>query len=163
METLTAWSNFLVAIAGASAALVGLVFVALSINLARIIELPGVTGRAAETIILLVGVLAGALTLLIPTWSGLQHGAALLAIALPTWLVPVRLQVRLVHSRTYHRLWQAYVRALLHQAAALPGVFAAATLCAGWTGSMNWFAVGAVLSMLTAIFSAWILLVEIVR
>ena len=47
------WSNFLVAVAGAAGALAGRVFVSLSINLARILALPGVTGRAAETLILL--------------------------------------------------------------------------------------------------------------
>ena len=38
------WSNFLVAEAGASAALAGLLFVAVSINIAKIIEYPGVSG-----------------------------------------------------------------------------------------------------------------------
>jgi hypothetical protein len=47
------WSELLTAVAGTAGALVGLVFVALSINLARILALPGVSGRAAETIVLL--------------------------------------------------------------------------------------------------------------
>jgi len=63
-RVLTTWSEFLVAIAGASSALTGLVFVALSINLARIIELPGVSGRAAETLIVLAGALIGSLAAL---------------------------------------------------------------------------------------------------
>ena len=163
MQFSAEWSNFLVAVAGASAALVGLVFVALSINLARIIELPGVSGRAAETILLLTGVLSGALSLLIPGLSGTAHGLVLLAITVPTWLVPMRLQFRLVRSRTYHRLWQACVRALLHQLATLPGVLAALALCGWLPGGVGWFAAGAIASILTAMFSAWVLLVEIVR
>ena len=51
------WSNFLVAEAGASAALAGLLFVAVSINIAKIIEYPGVSGRAAEALALLIGLL----------------------------------------------------------------------------------------------------------
>jgi hypothetical protein len=38
--SIAGWENFLIAEVGASAALLGLVFVAISINLARIISLP---------------------------------------------------------------------------------------------------------------------------
>ena len=38
------WANFFFAEVGASAALVGLLFVAVSINLKRILEVPGLPG-----------------------------------------------------------------------------------------------------------------------
>jgi hypothetical protein len=80
------WSDFFVTAAGAASALAGLVFVSLSINLARIIELPGVAGRAAETIILLAGTLAGTLLALIPHLSPERLGAILLVVTLSNWL-----------------------------------------------------------------------------
>lgn len=43
------WSELFVASAGASAALAGLVFVAVSINVERILEFPGLPERALET------------------------------------------------------------------------------------------------------------------
>ena len=47
MPPLTEWQSLVEVQAGASATLTGLVFVAASINLARIIEAPGLPSRAA--------------------------------------------------------------------------------------------------------------------
>jgi hypothetical protein len=157
------WSNFLVTAAGAASALAGLVFVSLSINLARIIELPGVAGRAAETIILLAGTLAGTLLALIPHLSPERLGAILLVVTLSTWLGPILIQARSVRAHTYHRPSLAILRAVLHQAATLPGVLAGLSLCGLISGGIAWFAAGVIACMLVAIFNAWILLVEILR
>jgi len=162
-RVLTTWSEFLVAIAGASSALTGLVFVALSINLARIIELPGVSGRAAETLIVLAGALIGSLAALMPNLTQQELGAALLAVALPTWALPLLIQIRAVFARTYHRVSLIALRAGLHQVATLPGVAAGLSLCGAFGGGMAWFALGAILSLLVAMFGAWVLLVEILR
>ena len=51
------WKDFYVAVSGAAAAFAGLLFVGLSINLTRIISLPGISDRAGETLIFLGGVL----------------------------------------------------------------------------------------------------------
>ena len=54
------WTGFLAAAAGVAATLTGLLFVAVSINLARILEFPGLPERAAETIVQLLGANSGA-------------------------------------------------------------------------------------------------------
>lgn len=51
----SAWSDLFVATAGATAALSGLVFVAVSINIGRILENEGVPDFALVTLLLLVG------------------------------------------------------------------------------------------------------------
>jgi hypothetical protein len=43
----TDWDNFFVASAGAAAALTGLLFVAPSINLDKVLKIPRITGRTA--------------------------------------------------------------------------------------------------------------------
>ena len=60
------WSDLFVASAGATAALAGLVFVAISINIDRILKLEGVAELGLITLILLVGVLVVSLFGLIP-------------------------------------------------------------------------------------------------
>jgi hypothetical protein len=162
-STVAGWSDFYVAAAGAASALAGLVFVSLSINLARIIELPGVSGRAAETIILLAGTLAGTLVGLIPHLSPERLGTLLLVVTLSTWLCPVIIQVRSVRAHTYHRPSLAILRVVLHQVATVPGVLGGLSLCGVLPGGIAWFAGGVIACMLVAIFNAWVLLVEILR
>ena len=88
------WTDFFVAAAAAVGALAGLVFVALSINLARIIELPGISGRAAETVTLLSAALIASLVVLVPDLSVRRLGVLLLIIWIPAWMVPTIHQVR---------------------------------------------------------------------
>jgi hypothetical protein len=157
------WSDFFVAAAGAGGALVGLAFVAISINLARIIDLPGVAGRAAETIVLLSGTLAGTLVALMPHPTSRQLGEALLMTTIPTWIVPIAIQVRSLLAKTYYRATHAALRATLTQIATLPGIWAGFALCGVVQGTISAFAAGVILSMLVAMFNAWVLLVEIIR
>ena len=60
------WGDFAVAAAGASAALAGLLFVAISINLRTIVDSPRIPGRAAHALILLATPIFLSLAVLIP-------------------------------------------------------------------------------------------------
>jgi hypothetical protein len=98
------WSDFLVAEAGASAALTGLIFVAVSINLSKILEYPGVSTRAAETLTLLLGVLTASSVALAPNQTDRMLGIELLTIGLVLWLI-VTIRHALFHYRQAGHLW----------------------------------------------------------
>src|SRR5215472_12856556 len=71
-ELAEAWKDFFGTAAGASATLVGLVIVAISVNLQRILEQPQLPSRGGATVAALVLILVISMAQLIP-----QSGAAL--------------------------------------------------------------------------------------
>ena len=162
------WHEFFLAQAGAAGVLVGLVFVGVSINLEKILADPdsGLTGRAAEALILLVAVLTASTLLLVPGQGETLVGAEVLAVGLVTWgWVGAIQSLRLRGLRTMGpELRRAFVvRAALAQAATLPFVAAGVTVLAGGLWGLYWLAAGMVVSTLVALFGAWVLLVEINR
>jgi hypothetical protein len=163
MESIDKWTNFLVAAAGATSALAGLVFIALSINLTRILQLPGVSARAGETILILASGLIGSLIALIPDLSAQRLGLALLILWLPTWSIPTAIQIRAFARGRYHRLSFALWRFVLYQLATVPLLLAALSLNGYLTGGLMWYAGALILSLVTALVGAWVLLVEILR
>jgi len=160
---LEGWKDFYVAVAGAASALAGLVFVALSINLEKILAIPGLPARGAETVILLAGALIVALVTLIPSQSSLALGAELGAVGLVTWGAPFSLQIAALRRRSYFKRWQFMQRAVLHQVATLPLLVSSALMIVSQTGAPYWLALGVVLSLCLGLVNAWVLLVEILR
>jgi hypothetical protein len=162
------WHDFLLAQAGAAGVLTGLVFVAVSINLQTIVSEPGsgLPGRAAEALILLVGVLTASVLLLVPGQGQMMVGAEVLGMGLATWGCVVTIQLLRLRSWAIMRpdLRQAFVlRVALAQIATLPSVVAGITVLVGGLEGLYWLVAGMVLSTLVALFEAWVLLVEINR
>ncbi len=78
------WTDLFVATAGASAALAGLVFVAVSINIERILALEGLPDRALSTTLLLLAVMLVSIFGLVPGQSRQALGGELLGLSLLT-------------------------------------------------------------------------------
>ena len=155
----TDWGNFFVAEVGASAALAGLVVVAISINLSRIISLAHLPERAAEALMVLVGALVVTSAALVPNQSAALFGAEAMTIGVVTFVVPLVFQVRALNARLPRR----YLRVLVGAAASLPFVVAGALLVLGSGAGFYWVAAGVIISLVAGVFDAWVLLVEILR
>jgi hypothetical protein len=149
--------------AGASAALAGLLFVAVSINLAKILEGRGLPGRAGEAIGLLVGVLVVSTLALVPGQPAGVLGAELLVAGLLAWAVQVGIQMRAVRGRVGPSRAVLVGRVVLAQAAVLPFVVAGASLLLRAGGGLYWLVPGVIFSLVVAVLDAWVLLIEILR
>jgi tetrahydromethanopterin S-methyltransferase subunit D len=71
------WTDFSVAVVGASAALTGLLFVAVSINIEQILAVDALAGRALSTMILFVVPLLVGILVLVPDQSPAAFGLEL--------------------------------------------------------------------------------------
>ena len=78
-----------VAEVGASAALAGLVFVGVSINLDKVLHAPGLPGRAGEALIVLLAVLIVSSLLLGPAQGLTLIGLELVVVGLADWAAVV--------------------------------------------------------------------------
>src|SRR5262249_47251347 len=86
------WSDFALAQLGASAALLGLVFVGMSINLKEFVGTSSLVNRALEAIVLLASVLLAATAVLIPEQARDVVGIELLVLGVFVTGVVLRLQ-----------------------------------------------------------------------
>jgi modulator of FtsH protease len=155
------WENFFVAEVGAAAALTGLLFVAVSINLARILAIAHLPNRAGETLVVFGGALAVATFGVVPDQSYVALGCEVGGVGLVVWAVTVRTQW-LAFQHVDARKWLA-MRVIGTQASTLPFVVAGALLFAGNADGLYWVVAGVLLSFASGIQNAWVLLVEILR
>lgn len=158
------WENFFIAGAGAAAALAGLVIVAVSVNISRIIAFRHLPARAGATIGTLILILAVSMAALIPqTLHAL--GVAALVLSLICWLLHVWAgRQMLVHRRERTRPWYEPLRGILFgQAQTIPFIVGASLLCGAHPGGFYWIAGATIGAFVLATVNAWILLVEILR
>lgn len=163
--TVEAWESFFVANAGASAALAGLLFVGVSINLETIAPSGALTRRALEAFALLVTVLIVSVVGLVPDISMTLLGWLLVGIGILLSVVVVTGVARTVPVVSADAAPRAspYVRLALGLAAALPLIMAGVTVLADAGGGLYWTAPALVFAYLGALANAWVLLIEILR
>jgi hypothetical protein len=155
------WTDLFVAAAGASAALTGLVFVAVSINIQEILRLPGVPDRALATLMLLLGAVVISLLPLIPDQGATPLGAELVGVGLAFIAV-----IGVTGSRSFRRSDNEAVRielVLLAGVGTVPYVVGGLLLLVDLGGGLYWVIAGVIGAIVGAVLNAWVPLVEILR
>lgn len=157
------WDNFFVAQAGAAAALTGLIFVAVSINLDRILGISYLPNRALISLILLFNILVISSLMLIPGQSLIQNGTEVLILAIALWLITFKLDFSTLRATPgiYKKTMRFNI--VVTQITVAPFFMSGVgMLCFGKSG-VYFLVPGILFSFFKAILDAWVLLVEIKR
>ncbi len=155
------WHEFFVAAVGASAALLGLLFVTISINLEHILKHRHLPGRAAGALGILLSILVVCSFGLAPGQTNRTLGVEILATGavFATQAIWVSLGKRT--EGTPLRWTLGNLPLLLLPSLALVG--GGCSLIAGSGGGLYWVLAAAVSTFVVASVNAWVFLVEIVR
>ena len=162
IDGLEQWSDFNVAMVGATAALAGLVIVASSVNISEIVKTRSLTARLAAGIAALVLAIVGSGISLVPNISPAWFGILLVIAAGTAGVFQVQAtraifadhdpssQAKLVKSIFGFLPIAAYVAGAVAVASSHPsGLFLVATGC--------------ILAIVTGIVVSWVALVEVLR
>ena len=158
-----AWAGFATAVAAATATLTGLLFVAVSINLQRILQYPNLPGRAAQTLVMFSIPLVFSIFVLVPgqpatvlagelVGTGILVGAGLLVIDARAG--------RSVHETRYSWLLSRIFPAIT---SCVCLVVAGSALLAQAAGGLYWLVPAALVAIVAGLANTWVLLIEILR
>jgi len=147
------WSNFFS----------GLIFVAVSINLSKIVALRLLIARAAKALFTLVGVLLASTLCMTPGQSAKCLGWELTATGVLFWLLTSICYQAATHHNPYVEMRHKMYQMILTELAALPFIVGGVTLILGHGGGLYWLVAGTVFSFIGALLDAWVLLIEIHR
>jgi hypothetical protein len=157
------WGSFFVAEVGASATLAGLIFVGVSINLAKIIASPRLPNYALEALVALLAVLGVSSLQLVPRQPPALVGGEVLLVGLGAWGIVSALHWGNLGKVEHEHRQSVTVQVVLGQIATLPFVIAGVALITRGAGGLYWIVPGIMFSFMDAFVNAWVLLVEINR
>ncbi len=158
------WTNFFLASAAASATLAGLVIVAVSVNLPRILEHPQLPARAGATVSTLILILLSSMATLIP--QGLRYlGAELIFFGLICWIIEVFSARKSIAARKVSRrpIHESLIHVFFGQLQTLPFIVGGAYVLFNNPAGLYGVALGIMTVFFASTANAWVLLVEILR
>ena len=155
------WHGLFAVGADSSATLLGLLFVAVSLNLKQILEVPSLPPLAARSLGVLLSLLLMSILVLTPGQSRNALGAELTALGV---VLVVAVTISAVRTHVPVTKWQWTIPTiLLALASSVPMVIAGVTVMAGAGGGLYWAVGELILGFSIAIYHAWVLLIEILR
>jgi len=157
------WSDFYVAVAGASAALTGLIFVGVSISLTKILSIKGLPDRALLSLLLLLNVLINSILFLIPEQATKTLGIEVLIVGIIAYATILQLDLRIFKNKQKQLKLPSALYFIIDHVATIPFIIGGIALTAGWTNGAYWVIPAILFSIVKAVLDGWVLLVEINR
>jgi len=161
-ELLAEWKDFNVAMAGATAALAGLVIVAGSVNIAAIVKSRSLTARLGSGIVLLVLALVASAGALMPGLDESAYAIVLVALSLGALAMQIgvaRAIVRDPDPKVRSRGWKAAIGFIPIGLYLIAGVLALVAV----PSALYFAAAGAIVAIVTSLTFSWVALVEVLR
>jgi hypothetical protein len=162
-DSVSNWHTLLSMQAGAAATLTGLVFVAASINLPKIVATSLLTARVVESLVQFLQVFFVCSITVIPRQSSFALAIEILTIGLVSWAIQILGFVRYHRARVGNPHWWLALRLTATHFSTIPFVVAAIQLLLGVRDGLYWLVPGFVFSFAAGLFNSWVLLIEIAR
>jgi hypothetical protein len=139
------------------------IFVGVSINLAKILSIVSLPERALISLILLFSILIRSLLFLVPDKKLSSLGLEILITGSITWLIVTFIDINIIRKKEkeFKRLY--FLNFFLNQIALLPYFISGFLLMNEGITQLDWLVLAFIFSYVKAMLDAWVLLVEINR
>ena len=158
-----AWAGFATVVATAAATLTGLLFVAVSINLQRILQKPNLPGRAGQTLVIFTIPLIFSIFVVVPgqpqsVLAGELIGTGFL---LGVFLLIIDAKASRAGQESGRSWLLSRIFPAIGSCTCL--VLAGCTLLAQAGGGLSWLVPAALIAIIAGLANAWALLIDILR
>jgi len=162
-ELLAEWQAHLAMESGAAATLLGLVFVAASINLKQIVVTPSLPARVVEAVVQFVQVLFVSMMITIPRQPERVVSVEIVAVAILSWIIQMVAIARYKRARSGHPRWWLVLRIAQTHFATIPFVVAGVSLWLHFEDALYWVVPGFFFSFFAGLVNSWVLLINVGR